>query len=1008
MKQLDGGYKICPVCHTKNEASAFYCSNCFYDLSTVSVTEDEQKSLKLVGDKFAILIIKDTTIGREATGKEYLNDLAVSRKHLKIFWKNGVPNVQDLNSSNGSYLNNQKMLAMQEYAISNNNKISIANKFEFIIKTQSSQDDTIQEVILEDQTYTGNEYENDDKTIIHTGSVIDQFVLEQHQKINGYKIKTHLASGGESDTYLVTKDDTEYVLKFYRTHLMPDLKLVENIKKITQEHSENLVVLEEFWKEDNKYFEVYEFCKYGNLASFLKSDKNVFNFTEKETLFDLVTKINKGLKDLHKSGILHRDLKPSNILLRDDLSIVLSDFGIAKDIESCTVYTKNFKGSYKYSAPETLSNQFNKKSDYWSLGVIAYELYFKQNPFEKMSVNAVFSELLNDKPFPIPSEEVDSQVLVLLQGLLYKDSLKRWGSEEVDNFLKNVQRTTNNNADVLKGDYEKDRGAYDVASLEQKEWGEKGFSSEAAYRWRQAGFSLADASFLRSLDIDLEEAEYAKKEGLTIREMKILKTRVRCLIQNTSAHYGSVNAVAYSSQDSLLASGGNDYAVKLWDEIASESYATLEHHTDRIESIAFSPDGKIVASASRDKSINLWNPHKKEYIGTLEGHENYVGCIAFSPDGSLLASGGLDTKVNIWDVEKREVIDSYNENLSYVCSIAFSNNGKYLSSGSEDGTVYIWDIQKKELVSRIESDYPCTSFVSFHPSKEELLAYTGINGQIFVWDVEKKRLVANLENKIEKTSLSFSNSGDLLACGGADGSIILWDMNFGNAHTVLRKNLEELYMSDGSVSAIKNGDEIEIWDQVQNRRISTIKLTSSAINSVAFTGNNRFLACGVNDGFMQIWESYLPTTIETILQNGLSVREYFVWLEKGYDVYEAKNWKEKGFEVVAANSWKDSSFLAKEAKEWSLNSFALVEAIEWKSLGFSPYDAGNWAQEGLTTAELNDWMDADFSLVEAREWILEDFDMEEAKKWRDDGISPKKAKKWRKFGIIGRFIAKFF
>ena len=1008
MKQLNGGYKICPVCHTKNEANALLCVNCFYDLSTVPVIQDEQKSLKLVGDKFAILIIKDTVIGREATKKEYFDDRAISRKHLKIFWKNDLPYVQDLNSSNGSYLNGQKMLPMQEYPVANNDKLNIANKFEFIVKTQSSQDDTIQEVVLEDQTYTENNYENDDKTVIHTGDIVEQFDLEQHQEINGYEIKNHLASGGESDTYLVTKDDIEYVLKFYRTQSMPNLNIVENIKKITQEHRENLVMLVEFWKEDNKYYEVYEFCKYGNLANFLKSDKNVFDFTEKKVLFDLVFKINNGLKVLHKNGILHRDLKPSNILLRDDFSIVLSDFGIARDIGSSTVYTKNFKGSYKYSAPETLSNQFNKKSDYWSLGVIVYGLYFKKNPFEEMSVNAVFSELLSDKPFLIPSEKVDSQVLVLLQGLLYKDPMKRWGSEEVDNFLKNIQKTTESNTELMQEEHEKSWQEYGFGSLEQKEWSEKGFSSEEAYGWKEAGFGLADSNFLKNLDIEPEEAEYAKKEGLTISEMKILKTRVRCLIQNTKAHYGSVKSVAYSSQDSLLVSGGNDYAVKLWDTIASQSYATLEHHTDYIESVAFSPDGKIVASASRDKSIILWNPHKKEYIGVLNGHDSCVGCIAFSPDGRLLASGGWDTKVNIWDVEERSVIDSYNENLSYVRSIAFSSNGKYVSSGSEDGTVYIWDIEKKEVVSKIESDYPCTTFVAFHPFKEELLAYSGVNGQIFVWNVENNRVVAKLENRVEKTSLSFSNSGDVLACGGADGSIILWEFNSGNAHTVLRKNLEELYMNEGSTSVIKNGDQIEVWDQLQNRKISTIKLTSSAINSVTFGANDRFLACGVNDGFMQIWESYLPTSIQTIFQNGFSVREYFIWLERGYDINEAKNWKEKGFEVAAASSWKERGFLAQEAKEWSRNSFTLEEAIEWRNLGFLPYKAANWAREGLTTSQLNYWMNADFSLTEAKEWILADFDIEEAKKWQDDNITPQKAKKYRKFGIIGRFFAKFF
>ena len=1008
MKQLKR-YKICPVCGTKNEANAIHCIKCFYDLSTVSVIE-EGKSLKLVGNKFAIFITKDTILGREASGKEYLNDKAISRKHLKIFWKNDVPYIEDLNSTNGTYLNNEKMIPMKEYLLSNSDKINIANKIEFIVKLQNLEEGTVKEIVLEDKTYKENIEKKDERTVIYSGPKIEQFLLDREREINGYKIKNHLAAGGESDTYLVEKDNKEYVLKIYRSDIIPNLEIIENLKKITHDYPNYFVKLEEFWKSDDKYYEVYEFCRYGNLANFLKSNKNVFNFKKKKDLFDLVSKINDALKILHKNGILHRDLKLSNILVKESFNLVLSDFGISKDIKSSVVYTKNFKGSYRYSAPETLSNKFNKKSDYWSLGIIVYELYFKKNPFEKKNINSVFSELLDNKPFHIPSNEVDSEILILLSGLLEKEPLKRWGSKEIDNFLKNIQLKTKNQNEnnLIKQENAKSWEDYGFSLLEQKEWSQKGYSSEEAYKWKKAGFNLSDSIFLRNINIEPEEAEYAKKEGLSINEMKILKTRLRCLVQNTKAHRGSVNSVDYNLQDSMLASGGKDYTLKLWNETVSENFATLERHTDYIECIAFSSDGKIVASASRDKTIKLWDPYKKECIANLEGHDRCVGCIAFSPNSKLLASGGWDTKVIIWDVENKKIIDIYNENLSYIHSISFSQNGKYIASGSEDGTVYVWDIEKKRVIFKNESNSPVTSFVAFHPRKENVLAFTSSNGNIFIYNIEDRQQVAKFKSDIKKISLAFNSSGDILAAGEEDGSIIFWEFESGNTHTVLRKNLEDLYVEKGSTVVIKNGNQIEIWDKYQKKRISVIKFTSFAINSISFNKNNRFLACGTNDGYIQIWESYLPTTIRTIFQNGFTIREYLIWLEKGYDIDEAKIWKENSFEIDEADKWKKNGFLPNKAKEWKLNGFSIEEAKEWKILNFFPYEAAKWTKEGFTTDQLNMWIDEGFSLEEAREWILNGFDIDEAKKWSKDYIPPQKAKKYRKFGIIGHFLAKFF
>jgi serine/threonine protein kinase len=247
-------------------------------------------------------------------------------------------------------------------------------------------------------------------------------------QVPGYELERLLGQGNMACAYLARGlcDNRQIVLKIIHLNGQLDRGL---LKRFIQEYNiiarvehPNVIHIEERGFGSDFAFIAMEYCRFGSLKTRIKQGG-----TSVREALDFLRQIAAGLGAVHAIGVAHRDLKPANLLLRDSRTLVLTDFGVAKDLASAESLTArgSFVGSVYYCSPEQISRQDSGPlSDLYSLGVILFQMLTGLPPFMGKTAAEVLEAHLH-APIPrLPAPLATMQPLI--DGLLAKDACERF------------------------------------------------------------------------------------------------------------------------------------------------------------------------------------------------------------------------------------------------------------------------------------------------------------------------------------------------------------------------------------------------------------------------------------------------------------------------------------------------------------------------------------------------------------------------------------------------------
>ncbi|XP_005737566.1 autophagy-related protein 16-2 isoform X2 [Pundamilia nyererei] len=259
-------------------------------------------------------------------------------------------------------------------------------------------------------------------------------------------------------------------------------------------------------------------------------------------------------------------------------------------------------------------------------------------------------------------------------------------------------------------------------------------------------------------------------------------------LQVLDAHEQDINAVRFSSSSDLLATGGTDKVIKLWEVRAGllTHRGTLDGSTEGITCIEFDPMGFRILAASYSKAAMLWQLGDSVPKVTLTGHSRKVTAARFSSITHQVVTGSADGTIRLWDLRRAACLQSRNV-AKYCSDLVCSEN--CIISGHYDGQIRAWDSRVASCVQVFPAQGKVTSLDLSSDHCQLLSCCRDDCLQLFDlrrWSNERVTFRADgFKCGSDSTKAVISPDCCYLAAGSADGAVYIWNVSTGKLETRL-------------------------------------------------------------------------------------------------------------------------------------------------------------------------------------------------------------------------------
>lgn len=416
--------------------------------------------------------------------------------------------------------------------------------------------------------------------------------------------------------------------------------------------------------------------------------------------------------------------------------------------------------------------------------------------------------------------------------------------------------------------------------------------------------------------------------GIFLTNITAQEQKPKVFVQ--TQHNQSILALAFSQTGKILASGGSDGTIKLWDVDRKIELRTLigqqkTQSTSRsfINCLAFSFDDKFLASGNADKTIKVWDVHAGKELFSLDGHLEEIITIAFSPDGNFLVSQGWEGTVKVWDTKTQKLLYTISGFFAgNAVRIAFSKDSKSIAASNTSGRYY----RQSENISYPEPPV--------QPVQKQVGIGSGSGGkvQLFrksttvtkIWNATTGNLIQNNKNYgITIDTLGFtSDSLNLAGFIHSDSSYsnpekwgewkpeqdqyIIWDTKSGNYAMTNEKpnelktysNIASKFLENSVTSGVRmlvaySPDEnvlatteyiksnleknisrtsIILKNVKTNVRLGTLGVNTNNVSVIAFSPDGKYLMSQHADAVTRLWDLKTSKSPELLKAE--------IWVEK--------------------------------------------------------------------------------------------------------------------------------